>query len=170
MSSFNPIAVARAWRLPGITLVMLLLTGCGFQLRGQASLPPEMGRTYISAEDRQSLFARKLRSSLMDNGIDIVDSPVDATAVVNILDDDTGRRVLAVSARNVPREFEVYYRVRFSVEGDNGMLLTPREQVLVRDYTYDETIVLGKAREEEQLREAIADDLVRAVLFQLAAL
>lgn len=129
-----------------------------------------MARTYISTEDRQSLFSRKLRASLRNNGIDVVESPVDATAVLNIIDDDTGRRVLAVSARNVPREFEVYYRVRFSLEGDNGVLLAPREQVLVRDYTYDETIVLGKAREEEQLREAIADDLVRAVLFQLAAL
>ena len=148
----------------------MLSAGCGFQLRGQATLPPEMARTYISTEDRQSLFSRKLRASLRNNGIDVVESPVDATAVLNIIDDDTGRRVLAVSARNVPREFEVYYRVRFSLEGDNGVLLAPREQVLVRDYTYDETIVLGKAREEEQLREAIADDLVRAVLFQLAAL
>ena len=149
---------------------LVLVAGCGFQLRGQATLPPEMARTYISTEDRQSLFSRKLRASLRNNGIDVVESPVDATAVLNIIDDDTGRRVLAVSARNVPREFEVYYRVRFSLEGDNGVLLAPREQVLVRDYTYDETIVLGKAREEEQLREAIADDLVRAVLFQLAAL
>lgn len=151
-------------------VALILSAGCGFQLRGQATLPPEMARTYISTEDRQSLFSRKLRASLRNNGIDVVESPVDATAVLNIIDDDTGRRVLAVSARNVPREFEVYYRVRFSLEGDNGVLLAPREQVLVRDYTYDETIVLGKAREEEQLREAIADDLVRAVLFQLAAL
>ena len=170
MLSYSPRGLARYAGRSCAIVALIFLTGCGFQLRGQATLPPEMARTYISTEDRQSLFSRKLRAGLRNNGIDVVDSPVDATAVLNIIDDDTGRRVLAVSARNVPREFEVYYRIRFSLEGDDGVLLAPREQVLVRDYTYDETIVLGKAREEEQLREAIADDLVRAVLFQLAAL
>jgi outer membrane lipopolysaccharide assembly protein LptE/RlpB len=32
-----------------------------------------------------------------------------------------------------------------------------------QDYTYDETLVLGKAREENELREAISKDLVRQV-------
>ena len=41
---------------------------------------------------------------------------------------------------------------------------------LTRDYTYDETLVLGKAREEELLREAIVSDLVRVVLKQLGTL
>ena len=146
------------------------MSACGFQLRGQAELPPEMARTYISTDDRQSIFYRKLRRSLQMNGVDVVESPVDSTAVLNILDDDTGRRVLSVSARNIPREYEVYYRILFSVQAGDRTMISPQEQALVRDYTYDETLVLGKAREEEQLREAIADDLVRVVMFQLAAL
>jgi LPS-assembly lipoprotein len=146
------------------------MSACGFQLRGQAELPAEMGRTYISTNDRQSIFYRKLRTSLMMNGVDVVDSPVDSSAILNILADDTGRRVLSVSARNIPREYEVYYRIEFSVEAGERTMIPLQEQVLVRDYTYDETLVLGKAREEDQLREAIADDLVRVVMFQLAAL
>ena len=39
-----------------------------------------------------------------------------------------------------------------------------------RDYTYDETLVLGKAHEEAVLREAIAKDLVRIVLKQVSSL
>jgi hypothetical protein len=35
---------------------------------------------------------------------------------------------------------------------------------------YDETVVLGKAREEELLREAIVDDMVRIVLKQFSTL
>ena len=150
--------------------VLAGLAACGFQLRGQVDLPPQLARTYISTDDRQSLFFRKLQSSLRSNGSEVVDSPVDATAVLYIQDDDTGQRVLSVSARNVPREYEVFYRVQFSVEAGTQTLIPAQEQTLVRDYTYDETQVLAKAREEEQLREAIADDLVRVVLFQLAAL
>jgi len=152
-----------------LTMVMAL-GACGFQLRGQTTVPAEMQHTYIATDDRQSLFHRKLRQALRDSGVTVVDSPVDATAVLNILSDDTGRRVLSVSARNVPREYEVFYQVQFSVEAGERVLIPPQEQSLIRDYTYDETLVLGKAREEEQLREAIADDLVRVVMFQLAAL
>ena len=41
----------------------------------------------------------------------VVDSPGDATATFSILRDLPGERVLSVSARNVPREFEVFYTV-----------------------------------------------------------
>ena len=76
------------------------------------TVPPEMSRTYIETQDRHSLFYRKLRASFSQSGVQVVDTPVDATATFSILADDTGQRVLSVSARNVPREFEVYYTER----------------------------------------------------------
>ena len=129
-----------------------------------------MARTYIETQDRHSLFYRKLRSSFLQSGVQLVDSPADATATFAILADDTGQRVLSVSARNVPREFEVYYTVLFQVQTANRTLVPSRDQTLTRDYTWDETLVLGKEKEESLLREAIADDLVRIVMMQLAGI
>ena len=146
------------------------LAGCGFQMRGQVSLPPEMARTYISTHDRQSVFFRRLVAELGKNNVQVVDSPLDAGATLTIVDDSTGQRVISVSARNIPREFEVFYRVTYSVQDDTRTLLEPQEQFVARDYTYDETLVLGKAQEEELIRAALADDLVRLVMFQLSAL
>jgi len=74
------------------------------------------------------------------------------------------------SARNVPREYEVYYTINYSVENGSQSIVDPQSLTLTRDYTYDETLVLGKAREAELLRDAIVDDLVRIILKQLAAL
>ncbi|MFQ5983858.1 MAG: LPS assembly lipoprotein LptE, partial [Woeseiaceae bacterium] len=85
-------------------------------------------------------------------------------------DDYTDHRVLSVSARNLPREYEVYYTIDYSVESGDETIMEPQSLTLTRDYTYDETLVLGKAREEELLREAIVDDLVRIVLKQLSSL
>ena len=45
-----------------------------------------------------------------------------------------------------------------------------QDLTLTRYYVYDETVVLGKAREEELLREAIVDDMVRIVLKQFSTL
>ena len=146
------------------------LAACGFQLRAAPDIPPEMSRTYIAAPDQYSLFYRKLSDELRNAGVDVVDSPIESSAVFNILADETDRRVLSVSARNVPREYEVYYTVFYSVDNGNRTVLSPQTLTLTRDYTYDETLVLGKAKEEELLREAIVDDLVRIILKQLSSL
>lgn len=147
-----------------------MLTACGFHVRGSTNVPPEIARTYISAVDRHSLFYRQLRLELSAAGIELVDSPADATAIFNILGDVTDQRVLSVSARNVPREYEVYYIVTFSVTSGRETMIEPRTQTQRRTYNWDETKVLGKAREEQELRNALVEDLVRIVLIQLAAI
>lgn len=129
-----------------------------------------MSRTYIDTLDRHSLFYRKLSRELEAAGVNVVESPADATATFAIHSDETDQRVLSVSARNVPREYEVYYTVYYSVQAGETALLEPQLQTATRDYTWDETQVLGKAREEDLLREAIAEDLVRLVLIQLSSL
>jgi LPS-assembly lipoprotein len=155
----------------GVSLVAAALVGgCGFQLRSPPMVPPEMARTYIDTDDRYSLFYRRIREGLEQAGAEIVESPLDATAEFFILGDDTGQRVLSVSARNVPTEYEVYYTIQYSVINGEQTLLEPQAQTLTRDYTYDETRVLGKAKEEDLMREAIVSDLVHLVLIQLSSI
>ncbi len=129
-----------------------------------------MQRTYIQTADSHSPFYRELRTRLQANDVQLVDSASAATATLTVLLDDTGQRVLSVSARNVPTEYEVYYTVRYTVDDGEKSLMEPSTLTLTRDYTYDSTLVLGKAREEELLRDAIAKDLVRIVMKQLATL
>ena len=150
--------------------LLVAVAGCGFQLRSAPNLPPEMARTYIATDDLHSLFYRRFRRALENAGAEVVESVGDATAQFSILTDDTGQRVLSVSARNVPREYEVYYTIYYTVRSGEQVLLESQLQTLTRDYTWDETEVLGKSREEELMREAIVEDLVRTVLIQLSAL
>lgn len=151
-------------------MLLLVLAGCGFQLRGMVTVPPEMARTYIETSDPRSLFYRRLRENLRTAGVEVVESIADAGAVFSIVSDDTGQRVLSVSARNVPTEFEVYYTVTYGLQAGQHILLPVRSQTLTRDYTWDETLVLGKEKEEQLLREAIVDDLIRVILIQLSGI
>ncbi len=132
--------------------------------------PVAMERTYIAATDKHSAFYRELRASLQAAGVEVVDSATDATATFTISYDETDQRVLSVSARNVPTEYEVYYTIQYMLDAPTENLLESQTLTLTRDYTYDSTLVLGKAREEALLREAIVDDLVRIVLKQISTL
>jgi len=162
----------RALRWPAVLLFLatvLALAGCGFQFRGAPELPPQMSVIHIQAADRYSPFYRELVTVLRRSGVTLTDEPAKARTVLKVVTDDTGRRLLAVTARNVPAEYEVYYRVRFSVDVD-GVEAVPLEQLaLTRNFAFNETEVLGKSGEEEIIREAIASDLVGLVTRRLTA-
>jgi len=129
-----------------------------------------MQRTYIATEDRYSLFYQELRRQLQAAGMQLAEIPDESTATLTISVDETDQRVLSVSALNVPTEYEVYYAIEYAVDSGETNLLKPQRIALSRDYTYDETLVLGKAHEEQLLREAIVKDIVRIVLKQLGTL
>lgn len=148
----------------------MLITGCGFQLQSAVTTPAEMQRTYIEAVERNSLFHLEMRRQLQAADVELVNAPDDATAILAISVDDTGQRVLSVSTRNVPAEYEVYYTIEYALLSGGNRLLAPQIMTLTRDYTYDTTLVLGKAREEQLMREAIVKDLARIVLKQLSSL
>jgi len=130
----------------------------------------EMKRTYIASSDSYSLFVREFAARLRSAGVELSDSAADATATFTISFDDTSQRVLSVSARNVPTEYEVYYTLTYSLDAGTTILMSEQTMTLTRDYTYDSTLVLGKAREEELLRDAIVQDLVRIVMKQISTL
>lgn len=157
----------RAWTTC-LLAAALLLTGCGFRLQGATDFPPSLATVYIAADDTYTEFYRGLRTELRQRGVGVVDSVVAASAVIRVLDDTTGQRVLTVSGRNVPTEFEVYYTVRYAVSIDGAEALPARTLTALQDYTFDATLVLGKQREEQNIRKALARDLVRQVTQQLA--
>ena len=149
---------------------VLLLTACGFRLQGTESYPDSLDTVYIDTRDRYTVFYRKLTADLRRNGAKLTDSATEASAVIRILRDRTGQSVLTVSARNVPTEYDVYYDIEYSVWVDGQEVLPARTIVLSQDYTYDPTLVLGKSREEETIREAIAEEVVRRVSQELSRL
>jgi LPS-assembly lipoprotein len=151
-------------------LGLALVAGCGYHLQGALTTPVEMERTYLDPVDRHSQFYRELRLQLRAAGVELVDTPEDSTAILSIRVDETDQRVLSVSGRNVPTEYEVYYTVEYSIASSDRVLLSPQAVTLTRDYTYDTTKVLGKAREEAMLRGAVVNDLVRIVLKQISSL
>ena len=82
--------------------------------------------------------------------------------MLRIIEDTSGQRVLSVSARNTPQEYEVFYAVVFSLEADGASLIDSEFLVATRSYSYDAARVLGMSAEEEMLREALAEDLAPA--------
>lgn len=158
----------RGWLLAALALGVL--SACGWRLQGTARLPEVMLVTYLDSADRYSDFNRALSESLAASGARMTSNRNEATAVVKIRKDESGQRMLPVSARNTLEEYEVFYTVEYSVNGRNGELIPLQTLELTRDYSYDRTAALAKQREQAVLREALARDLAGLVIRRVASL
>ena len=160
-----------ALRTPHFILGMTLcamLTACGFQLRGQASIPFETMRVETPAF---SAFANDLERAIRSGSkTRIVDSRDQAEAVIQIVGELQEKIILSLSSGGRVREFELRYRVAYRLTDRAGTdLAPPGEIVLRRDMTYDDTLVLAKESEEALLFRDMRTDAVRQLLRRLSA-
>jgi len=149
-------------RPTAVLLLALCLSACGFRLQNAGGYPEAMVTTYVSASDRYTPFYLQLVDSLEQVGITVTESPVDGAAMLRISRDRSSTRVLTISGRKVAREFDVTYSVSYSLI-INEEELVARSLSRSQDFTYDAREVLGKKREEDNIRRALAEELVKQV-------
>jgi LPS-assembly lipoprotein len=153
-----------------LVVALALGSGCGFHLRGQAPLPAVMAHPYIDAPDRYTALYAALHAQLRAAGATPAATAAEASGVIRLHVDKTGRELLSVTADNKPGEYEVYYAAEFSISSGASELLARQSVKLTRDYGYDEAAVLAKEHEEQSLRVALADEIAALILRLVAAL
>ena len=159
------------WLSKGIVPILaVLLAGCGFHLQGRQPLPAQFTNTYVDTQDEQTDFVQDLRKALIASQVNVIRTKGSAGATITVHEDELTERILSVSARNIPTEYELTYRVKFSVLSEGKTLIDNEEISATRDISFDEAQLLAKEREQEILREALARDLVALVMRRLAAL
>ena len=150
--------------------MMLLLTGCGFHLRGDgfstsslSALPP----VYLQSGNPQGGVMVELQRHGHQRGARFTTDSSEAEMALNIGAENFERRVLSVGSTGKVREFALHYSVSFSVLDKEGKELMTDSLKLVRDYRFDETQVLGKEAEENQLRQDMLRDAAQQIMRRL---
>jgi LPS-assembly lipoprotein len=151
-----------------VCAVLLSMQACGFHLQGRAEYSPELEAIYLKVPDDTTPLARELLRSLEVARVNLADNTEGATAILQIVSDDTGRDVESVNAQNRPREYRVYYRATYRVVSEGKVLLDNQRVIRTRVYSYDELEVLAKAHEEELLRTALAREIAGVIARRLS--
>jgi LPS-assembly lipoprotein len=153
-----------------VMLASVAVAGCGFKLQGAGLLPESARRVYIATPDELTPFAVELRRAVERAGGTMVQAAGAAETVVRVQRDRTGKRVLSVSARNTPQEYEVFYTVEYTVDRGGREVLETQVLELIRNLSFEESQLLAKDREESILRDAMARDLAMLVVRRLESL
>jgi LPS-assembly lipoprotein len=153
-----------------VVAAMLGLCACGFRLAGSEPLPAVLARPYLSVKDPYTDFAREFERQLKSSGAQMQAIRQDSTATIEVTKDLVEQRTLAVSATNIPTDYELIYTVTFAVHGADTELLAPLTITLSRDYSFQENELLAKQHEADILREHMARDLVAMAMRRLTHL
>ena len=151
-----------------LLLMILSLAACGFHLRGLADL--SFQSLYIQQSSAVSII-NDLKRSLTTNGVKIVTVPEQAEMQLDLMGENTDKRILSLSGSGRVREYELIYRVTFRTRVDSGQTWSAPQTIETRrDFTYDDTVLLAKQAEETRLYNDMRSDASREVMRRLSAL
>jgi len=147
--------------------VLVLLNGCGFHLQTRPELPPEMQNVRLEIQDPYSQFARRLRTHLEQSGANVVSAP-EGAAVLEVPLNVTRKEIQSIGDNARVREFLVRHTVEFRLLASDGTELIPLQTFeQSRIYSFNEQDILSAEREDEFLRNDLADSLARMVVRRL---
>jgi len=150
--------------------ISLLLSGCGFHLRGAVELPEMMQKTYISGGGGSDLYYA-VENALLNAGAKVVGSASSATALLTLHSQRFDRRVVSVDTQGRAAEYELLLQVVFSLKERSGRVIADNETVrVIRDFTFDPDNVLAKDDEEAALRREMSRYAVAQMIRRVEAL
>jgi LPS-assembly lipoprotein len=152
----------------GVLLAALvLLGGCGFQLRGTGEVRFES--RYIPGSSRGIALDLK-RNIQAGTAARVIDDPRQADAILEFSEESREKDILSLTGTGRVREFQLRYRVGFRVHDGRGGQFVPQSTIqLTRDVTFNDAEVLAKEAEEQLLFRDMQTDMVQQIMRRLAA-
>lgn len=166
--SLRPQRRYRAGRAFAALWVCMLMAGCGFQLRGSASLPFET--LHVNAP-KTSPFAVELKRAIRSGSrTRVVDDPKEAQATLHLISETREKAILSLSAGGRVREYQLRYQMAYRLSDKDNRELRPATQIaLQRDFSYNDIDTLSKESEEALLYRDMQTDAVSQLMRQLQA-
>ena len=146
--------------------VALLLSACGFQLRGDVVIP--FRDIFVTAPPGSPIAADVVRK-LQQNKIPMAGAVTKADAHLLISIDRRDKIILSLSGAGRVREFQLQLRVAYQLMDNRGAVLIPTSEVnLTRIMSFDDAFVLAKAQEEALLFRDMESDVVQQIVRRLS--
>jgi len=154
-------------------LAPVLLSACGFHLRGSASatIPEPMQRLRVTIADSR-LAHEPLRVAMrntLEANTDVLVTDDPAAPVLLLSGEHTDVQVIAVNVTGRASAYTMRYEVKYRVVEPGGRILLPEQSVrLLRDFTFDPVNVLAKEREEQDLKRIMQREATQHIVRRLA--
>ncbi len=156
----------KKWSVP---ILLVLLSGCGFTLRGSAELPAALQTMQLESPNPDSELVREVRRMLRNNDVTLVEEATDTIYRLGIGSEATSERALSVNANARAGEYEVTMSVAVQLRRGTEVL-GPETLSVSRVYLADPENAVAKNEEAELIRTEMRREIAQQVLRRLQAL
>jgi len=150
-------------KLTVAVLMASLLTGCGFHLRGDYSIPDELNTLSLTSYDSYSTFTRMMKGQLRLSEVNIV-PPASDVPNLHLVSEGIGERTLSLYQNTRAAEKEITFRASYRVTVPDVGSKTYSTSV-TRSYLDNPLSALAKSVErdmiEDEMRKLAATQIVR---------
>lgn len=158
-----------------LILLPLIPVACGFAPRGGLISSAPVGAIFVDAS-RDVELAELLRENIVDQGLNLAAGRDQANVLVRLTNERQGQRVVSVQSAGRVSEFELRHAIDLLIIRANAGEIarygteSRSDRVTVRrEYTFDDTGVLGKEDEASILQRELREELARQLLLRIIA-
>jgi len=155
------------FKLKAILLMsILLLQACssnGFHLRKELDLPKMYQRIQVDNLSYEHNLVKAFELALEESGGQLLEK---AATVIKINNFREGKRTVAYTKERKAREFLLYLKFGYTILASGKETKNQRIN-LDRIFVYDADFALGKAEEEEKIRQELYKEAARLILLKL---
>ncbi|MBV1877430.1 MAG: hypothetical protein KUG79_07300 [Pseudomonadales bacterium] len=150
-------------------LMLLLVAGCGFHLRGSQGFDLQIESVSISAANAYGEFYKDLERTFKGRGVAVV-VPANAAYRINIISERTKRRAVSTSADISVAEYELRLETSFQITDAEGeSIIAPTQLIAERIYSFNRTSFVGNTEEEKILKKEMRRDIAGQLLRRFSA-
>jgi LPS-assembly lipoprotein len=153
-----------------VAVLTLMLAACGFQLRGEANLPPTLQRVHVQIADQFSPLKRDLEAALARAGAQVADKSGEGVAELTLTNVSLAPVVRSVGATAFVNEFSMIYHVELAIADGAGKSLLPLQVIEhSREFTFDQSQAIGTNVEQDEIKKEMERDMVQTVMRKVEA-
>jgi LPS-assembly lipoprotein len=144
-------------------MLALLISACGYHLRGAIELPSGMKNVYLEGGSAQ--LRDQFKRAMEISSVPLASSPETAGIIVRIFDEDNQRRVLSLGSGGTANDFELSYRLDYELVDSKNQIISARQPIEIRrEYYNNQVAVIAKENEESVIRNEMYQQAVRTIV------
>jgi LPS-assembly lipoprotein len=150
-------------------LLLALLAGCGFHLRGMNNVPPWLNQVAVIVQEGHQDLGHWLKEQLEAYKISVPTDSALANYWLIIEKDGYRQEITNVSSSTAPRQYLLIYDVQFSITNRKGRLIIPSSHVIItRQVTINNDRILGSDAEETLLKNEMRQEAAMQIINRLS--
>ena len=144
-------------------MLALLISACGYHLRGAIELPSGMKNVYLEGGSAQ--LRDQFNRAMEISSVPLASSPETAGIIVRIFNEDNQRRVLSLGSGGTANDFELSYRFTYELIDAKGNVLSARQPIEIkREFFNTQVAIIAKDNEETVIRNEMYQQAVRTIV------